>query len=97
MYNPNGVEAIINALRGPSEPEGGSVRLAGDVIGGAPYFPPEVPNTGPTPNSVPYALGRMQDPKIQSIGQPVLDNWFQRMRTKQSGGGASPPPGTTIW
>ena len=39
-------------------------------------------NTGPTPNSAPYAVGKETDPKVKSIGDNALRSWYGSMKSR---------------
>lgn len=70
MYDPNGISAMVNALRQPA-----GVQLAGDTV----QLPviPYSDNVGPTPNSSKF-IGAPQQGNVYPISIDLLRAWMDR-------------------
>lgn len=68
-------EAIGFLSRNGEFTGGGNTRLAGNVTP-LPINPG--PNAGPTNQSARFGWGLQSDPKVQSIGKPVMQQWLNR-------------------
>lgn len=80
MLPPDPVMAMLRALQPP--PQAPGTQLAGDVV---PLPLPMTSNTGPSPNSAAYAVGKATAPNILPIGMGKIDEWLRNMRDRQSG------------
>lgn len=69
MYDPNGVGAMVAALRQPA-----GTQLAGDVVQ-IPVIP--FPNAGPTPHSSQF-IGAPQQGNVYPIPIDLLRAWMDR-------------------